>query len=350
MTAAGAPAPLGLCLRPSYSRVYSVAAVRRHAALADSLGYHSVWLAESWGQDAIPVLSGLAAATERIAVGTAVLNVFSRTPSLLAMTSVTMSELYPGRFLLGIGTGTKALIEGWHGVPFQRPAARLADAVRVIRAVASGEAVDYAGATVAVKGYRLRVPADQPPAPVYVAALGELGRAVAAREADGWLPYLLSRGALPGRAAELRQIAADSGRADGGPLIAPLIVTCVDEDSGTARAQARRHIASYLGAMGPHYRDFVAGNGYDEQVAVIAAAWRDGDRDTAARGVTDEMLDDIAISGSPAECAQQLKAWRDAGADLPIFHFPSATTTDGVELAIRELAPGAAATTTGSAR
>jgi probable F420-dependent oxidoreductase len=340
MTDEAAISPLGLCLRPSYGGVYSIDAMRAHAVLADSLGYHSVWLAESWGQDAIPVLADVAASTRQITVGTAVLNVFSRSPSLLAMTAVTMSELYPRRFILGLGTGTKALIEGWHGIPFDRPVSRLTDALRVVRAVTSGQAVDYHGATVTVSGYRLRVPAGQPPGQVYVAALGQRGLALAAREADGWLPYLMSRAALPERVARIRQLAAGGGRGDGGPAIAPLIVTCVDEDAGVAREQARRHIASYLGAMGPHYREFVAGNGYGDQVAAIAGAWHGGDRAAATRAVTDAMVEDIAVSGTPADCARQLGAWRAAGADLPILHFPSGTTAAGVELAIRGLASG----------
>jgi probable F420-dependent oxidoreductase len=339
MTDEAAISPLGLCLRPSYGGVYSVDAMRAQAVLADSLGYHSVWMAESWGQDAIPVLADLAASTRRITVGTAVLNVFSRSPSLLAMTAVTMSELYPQRFILGLGTGTKALIEGWHGIPFDRPVSRLTDALRVVRAVLSGQTVEYSGTTVAISGYRLRVPTGQPSGQIYVAALGQRGLALAAREADGWLPYLMSRAALPDRAAVIRQLAADSGR-DGGPVIAPLIVTCVNEDAAVARQQARRHIASYLGAMGPHYREFVAGNGYGDQVATITDAWRGGDRAAATSAVTDAMVDDIAVSGAPADCALQLRAWRAAGADLPILHFPSGTTAAGVELAIRGLASG----------
>ena len=330
-------APLGLCLRPQFGGEYSIDTMRRHAELADAHGFHSVWLAESWGQNAIPVLADLAARTSRVTVGTAIVNVFSRTPSLLAMTASTMTELYPGRFILGIGAGTRALVEDWHGLSFAKPISRLRDTVAVVKSATTGEKVDYTGATVRVSGYRLRVPVDQPPAPVYVAALGERGLDLVAEVADGWLPYLLARRRLPEYVARIDTAARAAGR-DTRPTIAPFVVACVDEDPATARRQARKHIASYLGAMGPHYREFVAGHGYADQVDAVATAWAERDRDRAAAAIPDEMVDDIAVCGTPADCADQLELWRRAGAELPILHFPSATTAHGVELAIRTLA------------
>jgi probable F420-dependent oxidoreductase len=327
---------IGICLRPQYAGEYSVAAMRAQAQRADENGFHSVWLAESWGQSAVPVLADLAARTSRIVVGTAIVNVFSRTPSLLAMTASTMTELFPDRFVLGLGAGTRALVEDWHGLSFERPIDRLRDAIAVVKAATSGEKVDYRGRTVAVSGYRLRVPVGQRPAPVYVAALGERGTRLVAEAADGWLPYLLARRRLPGQIARIDEQAAAAGRADR-PVVAPLIVTCVEEDSAVARGQARKHVASYLGAMGPHYREFVSRHGYAEEVVAVAEAWAARERDRAVAAVSDEMLDDIAICGSPDECADQIERWRQAGAQLPILHFPSAATTRGVDLAIETL-------------
>jgi probable F420-dependent oxidoreductase len=327
---------VGICLRPQYAGAYSIDAMRAQARRADENGFHSVWLAESWGQSAVPVLADLAARTSRVVVGTAIVNVFSRTPSLLAMTASTMTELFPDRFVLGLGAGTRALVEDWHGLSFERPIDRMRDAIAVVKAATAGEKVDYRGATVAVSGYRLRVPVGQRPAAVYVAALGTRGLDLVAEAADGWLPYLLARRRLPEQIARIEERAAAVGRADR-PAVAPLIVTCVDEDAAVARGQARRHIAGYLGAMGPHYRDFVSRHGYPQEVVAVAEAWAAGERDRAVAAVSDEMLDDIAICGSPDECAGQIERWRAAGAELPILHFPSATTTHGVDLAIETL-------------
>ena len=187
--------PIGVCLRPEYDE-YSMAKLGEYSREAEARGFDSVWLAESWGCETVALLSHIGALTKRVRLGTAIVNVFSRTPSLLAMVGATMNDLYDGRFVLGLGTSTRALVEGWHGMAYDRPVTRLADTIRLLRQAGSGEEIHYAGKTVSVDGYRLRIKPQHPPPPIYLAALSPASMKLVGELADGWLPYLLPRRGL----------------------------------------------------------------------------------------------------------------------------------------------------------
>jgi probable F420-dependent oxidoreductase len=328
--------PVGVCLRPEYDE-YSLDRMDEYAQLAERNGFHSIWLAESWGLDAITLLSHLGAVTERIKLGTAIVNVFSRTPALLSMAAVTLNDLYQDRFILGLGTSTKALVEGWHGMRFEQPVSRLRDAVHLVRELTSGKQSDYQGAVLSVKGYRLRVKPRSAPPPIYLAALGPEAMRAVAEVADGWLPYLLPLRGLADSVAGIREQASRAGRAPESICIAPMVLTAVADDRDSGRAAAREHIAFYMGAMGPHYRGFVARFGFEKEVEAIRVAWAAKQHAEARAAVTDEMVDEIAVAGTPDECRAKLAAVRAAGADLPILFFPGACTNRMVELALHTM-------------
>jgi probable F420-dependent oxidoreductase len=337
MNEANIAAPVGICLRPEYDE-YSLTKFGEYGKRAEKNGFHSIWVAESWGLDATSLLSHIGASTERIKLGTAIINVFSRTPALLSMMSVTLNDLYPERFILGLGTSTKALIEGWHGMSFDQPVARLRDTVNIARDLMAGKEVNYAGVTTSVKGYRLRVKPRSPPPPIYLAALGPLAIRAVAEVGDGWLPYLLPKRGLAASVANIRDMSEQAGRSRDAVRIAPVVLTAVADEGDAGRAAAREHIAMYMGAMGPHYRGFVASFGFEKEVETIRTAWADKRHADARAAVTDEMVDEIAIAGTPDECRAKLSEVRAAGADLPILFFPGACTNRMVELAIETMA------------
>jgi len=329
-------APLGICLRPEYDE-HSLGKLAAYAQVAESKGFHSVWLAESWGMDATVLLSHIGAHTKNIKLGTAILNVYSRSPGLMAIATESLNELYPGRFILGLGASTKAVIEGFHGMPFDKPAARMREVAQIVRKATAGEEVNFKGRTVSLQGFRLRVPPRCPPPPIYMAALGDVSMKVVAEVGDGWIPYLTPLRGIAAKAAELRSGALAAGRPENAVTIAPLVETAVSNDREQARAVVRRHIAMYLGAMGPHYRGFVASFGFEKEVEQIRVAWADRQRDAARAAVSDEMIDEMSVCGTPAECRSQLARLRQAGVDLPILFFPGECTNDMVELAIDTL-------------
>src|ERR1700677_3082080 len=144
----------------------------RAAQLADDLGYHSFWLPEAWGYEVLTLLTEMAVHTKRIQLGTGIINVFSRTPGLIAMSAATVDEISEGRLILGIGTSGKNVVEGFHGRPFEKPLSQVKDVIKVTRALLAGQKQSEAGATLAqYRPFGLEMKALRPNIPIYVAAL-----------------------------------------------------------------------------------------------------------------------------------------------------------------------------------
>ena len=200
---------------------------------ADRLGYHSVWSAEAYGSDAVTPITWVAAHTSRIKVGTAIMQIPARTPTLTATTALTLDQLSGGRFLLGLGVSGPQVVEGWHGVAFGKPLARTREYVEIVRAVWRREKaleftgtyyqIPYAGADATGLGKPLRsILHGRDDIPVYLAAIGPKNVALAAEIADGWLPVFFSPeriGRLLRRARADRELddrASEAERGDGG--------------------------------------------------------------------------------------------------------------------------------------
>src|SRR5215472_11367995 len=185
----------------------------RTAVLADELGYQIFALPEGWGLDSAPVLTEIALRTTRISLASGILSVWGRTPATLAMTAATLHQVCGGRYVLGLGASTKALVEGFHGTPFEHPAARLRDVVTEVRALLAGQPAQLGHARVA-RPLRLGQP-PAPEVPIWVAALGHQTTRIAAELGDGWIPALVARDRLPAWTAQLgllRETAAPRAR------------------------------------------------------------------------------------------------------------------------------------------
>ena len=173
----------------------------RAAVLADELGYETFAVPEGWGLDSTPVLTEIALRTTRIQVASGVLSVWGRTPATLAMTAATLDQVCAGRYVLGLGASTRALAEGFHDIPFERPAARLRDVVTKVRALLDGLPARLHDVP-AARPLRLGQPAV-PGLPIWIAALGQHTMNVAAELGDGWIPALVARDCVAAWAARL---------------------------------------------------------------------------------------------------------------------------------------------------
>jgi alkanesulfonate monooxygenase SsuD/methylene tetrahydromethanopterin reductase-like flavin-dependent oxidoreductase (luciferase family) len=313
----------------------------RAAMLADQLGYEAFAVPEGWGLDSVPVLTEIALRTTRIGVAAGILSVWGRTPATLAMTAATLDQVSGGRFVLGLGTSTRALAEGFHGIPFEHPAARLRDAVTGVRALLGGGPAQLRHDR-AARPLRL----GQPPAPgvpIWVAALGPRATRVAAELADGWIPALVARDQLPAWAARLNQ-----GRGNRDVTRPPLTVaagpvTAVAEDPGAAREIVAACIAWYLGAMGDIYRSSVSGQGYASEVSAILAA---NPQPSPRRGTVPPdaqvVLDQLGAYGTADQVGEQLRSWDDA-ADIVTILLPPGLPWPAIEATLRAAAPPIAA-------
>jgi F420-dependent oxidoreductase-like protein len=292
---------------------------------AEKLGYDSVWVAEAWGSDAVSLLAWVGASTSRILLGTAILQIPSRTPALMAMTAATLDRLSGGRLLLGLGVSGPQVIEGWHGVPYGKPLSRTRETVEIVRRVlAREEPLAFRGEsyTVPVEGSNLGKPLKlmmaplRPSIPIFVAALGPKNVALAAEIADGWLPIFYS----PFH-ADLFRDSLDSGfakRTVERPFdVAPGVGIALGSDLEKCFDELKPGLALYIGGMGApgrnFYNDLACRYGYEKEAALIQALYLQGKKKEAIAAVPNALVDEVALCGPKERIAERVGAWEDAG-------------------------------------
>jgi coenzyme F420-dependent oxidoreductase len=309
---------------------------------AEDRGYERAWLPETWGRDAASTLAVLAERTDEIELGTSIANVYSRSPALLGQTAATLQEVSDGRFRLGIGPSGPAVIEGWHGVEFDRPLRRTRECVEIIKAVIAGDPVEHDGDVFSLSGFRLRCdPPDSPP-PVDAAGMGPKAVELAGRFADGWHATTFTRDGLRDRLEDLRR-GADLGDRDPADVRTTLsLPACALEDGERARRLAAQHLAFYVGGMGTYYRDSLVRQGHEDLANDIAAAWASGERDRAVELVDENLLGDLAAAGTPEAARDGLAAFESIdGLDAVAVAFPRGADLDQIDDTVDALAPDA---------
>ncbi len=309
------------------------------AALAEELGYHSIWVPEMWGRDAFSILGLLAASTGKIKLATGVVPVYSRSPAVIAQTVATLDELSGGRIMLGLGASGPAVIENWHGVRFEKPLQRTKEYVEIIRMIINGERVDYEGEIFSLKGFRLQFRPCRSDIPVLIAAIGPKNIRLAGEVADGWIPFMVPRERLREVGTGLVEGALSAGRDPADVTVCPYVTTAVSEDAEYARKVVGEHIAYYVGGMGIFYNNTVSRYGFGEEARNIADAWKKGYKSLAVESVSGRMLDSLTVSGTVENGRAALKEYHDAGADLPILVFPPKASRALVRETMISLAP-----------
>ena len=300
-----------------------------------ALGYTDVWSAEVSGTDAFTPLALAAAWSPALRLGTAIVPAATRGPAVLAMSAAAMAEAAPGRFALGIGASSQVIVERWNAAPFDQPFRRTRDTLRFVKRALAGERIDEAFETFTVRGFRLaRVP--EVPPPVLLAALRPGMLRLAGREADGAITNLLAAGDVPKVAAEL----ARDG--PGKELVARLFV-CPTDDLAYARAAGRRLLSTYLNV--PVYAEFHRWLGRAEALAPMWSAWAAGDLRGANAAIPDEVVDELLVHGTPAECRARLERYVAGGITTPVLALlPTEPAAGGGRVsslqALADLAPG----------
>ena len=291
--------------------------------VAEDLGVESVWVAEAWGRDAFSILTQLALATEKIQLGTAIVNVFSRTPGVMAMTFGTLDDLSADRAIIGLGSSGKNVIEHWHGVPFDKPATRLREYIEIINMIMRQEKLNYDGKVFKMeRGFTAQFPTYRDHIPTYIASITPKSVIQTGEIADGWIPIYWSKDKIGDGVAMLMEGAKKAGKTRADITVAPSTMLQIT-DAGTAeqvRMAARGPIAFYIGRMGTFYYEMLESHGYEEEVAKVKAGWAARDPRAAAAGVSDRLLDQTAVVGPVESCAEQLDERRALGVDLPIIN------------------------------
>ena len=288
---------------------------------ADACEYDSFWMPEAWERDAFATLAELATQTERIQLATGIINVFSRSPALIAMSAATVDDISGGRFRLGLGTSGARVIEDFHGVPYERPLTRLKETVQIVRALLEGMRVDFEGECFKLRRFKLGFKPLRAGIPIYVAALAERGLRQVGRLADGWLPTLWPRARLKDGIAEIKAGADSVGRDVSRIEVAPFIHVAQSNDD------ARMSVAYYVGGMGDYYHGALSRLGFSTEAEAIRQLWQSGRPRDAIRAVTNEMVDAIAICGPLESCRHRLDDMYAKGATVPIVPIPSEGST-----------------------
>jgi 5,10-methylenetetrahydromethanopterin reductase len=296
----------------------------RLARLAEEGGFESVWMAETrLTRDAFTAVAAMAAATERIKLGTGIVNVFTRGPVVLAISFLSLEELAPGRILMGLGTGSP-LVLAPQGVAFERPLTRLREYVDVLGPLMRGERVDYEGESVRLDGARIEDvlsesdgDAATPRPPLYLGVTGRRALELAGEVADGVLMNVcLPTSYVESRLEVIERGAHRAGRQLGDLDVAMIILVSPDADSAAGKERARRFIALYLALFPNIARE----TGLDPLlIETTRASFHAKGIDEAARLVGDDVVDLLAAAGTPEECRARIEAYRRAGVQLPVL-------------------------------
>jgi len=296
---------------------------------AERLGFDSVWAAEAYGSDAVSLLAFLAAKTERIRLGSAVLQIPARTPALAAMTAATLDHLSRGRLILGLGVSGPQVVEGWHGVAYGKPLGRAREYVAIVRAILRRERplehhgehydIPLTSGTGLGKPIKLILHPLRPDVPIYLAAIGPRNVALAAEIADGWLPIFFS----PYRKNVFQDALAEgfarrSPDLGGSPFeIAPTVSVVLGDDVAACQAAVKPLLALYLGGMGARgrnfYFDLACRYGYEQAALKVQDLYLSGKKDEAAASIPEALVDEVALCGPRSRIAERLQAWKEAG-------------------------------------
>ena len=298
----------------------------------ESSGLDTIWVGEPYGFDAPTTLAYLAARTTTLKLGAGILPIYSRTPTLTAMTAAGLDFLSDGRAILGLGASGPQVIEGWHGVPYDRPLPRTREIVEIARQVWRHDRVVHdgpiypvplpAGQGVGVgKALKSIVPPLRPDIPIYIAALGAKTVEYTAAAAEGWLPLFFA----PTRAKQIWGDALAAGTDKRLAGLPPLEVcaggiVAIGEDAAVRRDLARPHIALYVGGMGARghnfYNDLFASYGYEKEAKESQDLYLDGKKREAESAIPAAFLEEVSLCGPAGYVSERLAAYREAGVTM----------------------------------
>lgn len=297
---------------------------------AESLGFDSVWTAEAYGNDAITSATWVLAQTEKIKVGTAIMQMPARTPAMSAMTAMSLAQLSNDRFIVGLGASGPQVVEGWHGVPYGKPITRTREYIQIMRAIMGREEkVTFDG-----KMYQLpakgegatglgkplkSILAANTDIPIYTASITPAGLKCAGEVADGVFPVWMD----PDKYSIFRDdLEAGFAKAGGGKSlkdfdIAPFVSCILTDDLDAAYAAGKPMLALYIGGMGAKgknfYNDYAHRLGYGDVAERIQELYLSGQKEEAEALVPNELVDEVSLVGPKGRIRERLQRWKDAG-------------------------------------
>ena len=297
---------------------------------AESMGFDSVWTAEAYGNDAVTAATWVLAQTEKIRVGTAIMQMPARTPAMAAMTAMSLSQLSGGRFIAGLGASGPQVIEGWHGVPYGKPVTRTRECVKIMRAIMARQGpVEFDGSIYQLpnkgegttgmgKPLKSILAADND-IPIYTASITPAGLRCAGEVADGVFPVWMdpNKFGVIGEHIDAGFAKAGGGKSLAGFDIAPFVSVALNDDLDAAYDSLRPWLALYIGGMGAKgknfYHDYAGRLGYADEAERIQDLYLSGQKAEAEALVPNSLLDEVSLIGPKERIIERLAPWKEAG-------------------------------------
>jgi len=272
----------------------------------------TLWIPETWGMENFSILSLACMENKFSKIGSSIINIYSRSPSLIAMGAATVDTISNKRLVLGLGTSTKPLIEDFHGDKFEKPVKRMKECVEIIRLILTGKQINYSGEIFSLKDFSLLIKPPRNTIPIYLAAVNHKMVELAWEIADGIIFYLRPKNEIKSTLAKMKnQRKIDTTLQ---------IITCIHNDPEKAIIRAKKTIAFYV-SVGKIYREFLALNGFKNETKNIFEEYKKTGLENNHELVPESMINELCISGTPDECKKQLKQFRETGINLPIIQF-----------------------------
>ena len=283
-----------------------------------------MWIPETWGMENFSMLGLTAKENTFSKIGSSIINIYSRSPSLIAMGAATIDTISNGRLILGLGTSSIPIVQNFHGQNFLSPVQRMKEYVEIIRLALTGKKINYNGKIFSLNGFSLLVKPPRKEIPIYLAAINRKMIELTWNIGDGIIFYLRPK-------AEMKQT-IEKMQAQKKIDTSLQIITCIDNDSEKARHRAKKTLSFYI-AVGKIYREFLELNGYSDEVEEIYHEYKKTGLTKLGELISDKILDDLCIAGTPEDGIKKLQAFREIGIQLPIIQFnPIGNTKESFEL------------------
>ena len=312
--------------RLSYSlgSLLSIEEVLECSRKLDEIKPEVEWIPETWGMENFSML-GLASKENTVSkIGSSIINIYSRMPSLIAMGASTIDTISNGRLILGLGTSSVPIVENFHGNSFDTPVQRMKEYVEIIRLALQGEKINYSGKIFTLKDFSLLTKPIRKEIPIYLAAINQKMVEMTWDIADGVIFYLRPKSEMKETISKMQKKKKIDTTLQ--------IITCIHEDEEKARNRAKKTLSFYI-AVGKIYREFLQSTGYSDEVMIINEEYKKNGLDGLQEFVPEKMLDDLCIAGTSATAVKKLDAFRDVGIDLPIIQFnPIGNVKESFEL------------------
>jgi len=308
----------------SLGSLLSVNQVLECSKILSNTNVDTIWIPETWGMENFSMLSAVSNKTTTQKIGSSIINIYSRSPAVIAMGASTIDTLSDGRLILGLGTSSLPVVETFHGYKFEKPVQRMKEYVEIIRLVLSGKQVNYTGKIFDLKNFTLLIKPKRKSIPIYLAAVNQKMVDLTWNIGDGVIFYLRPLNEMKETITKMQS----KKKID----VTCQIITCVAEDSNIAIVRAKKTLAFYI-SVGKIYREFLAKNGFQNETSNIFDEFKKSGFKSNHELVTDSMLQSLCIAGNPDECKKQLQNFRETGIDLPIIQFnPVGDTSESFEL------------------